>query len=219
MKPKTISITGLVSGIVLVVILLLTDNVAIAQKMLDFGVNVLHLTVTPLSGEETASQKTLSVTDQSVGSDVVTKVVTLVEDGTQEPEGGLVSVTVTFDKSADLPRRSPDAMGMLLEQSGSSLKIGSYSTRLIDGTRTCQPFEGEKETEVSLSESTRFVEDVTDFSQAKPVAGPSELQVQQVLKTIQQPGTLPECASLLIWGEWQGDLLIAEVILFHDELN
>ena len=46
-----------------------------------------------------------------------------------------------------------------------------------------------------------------------------DLHIQQVLRLVKDPGELPQCASLLVWGEKQGDLITADVILFHDEIN
>ena len=149
----------------------------------------------------------------------VIEIVPLVDGVAQETHGADLTVTVAFDKTADLPERAPDAWGVLLDQSAHSYLISPNTTRLVDGNRTCRPAVLEKETEILATESTRFFEDTTDFGQAEASKDPNKLYVQQVLQPIKQPGTLPECASMLIWGERQGDLLIADIILYHDELR
>lgn len=151
--------------------------------------------------------------------DMVVEILSLVEGAAQETDGADLTVIVTFDKTAELPERAPDAWGVLLGQSAHSYLIRSNTTRLVDGKRTCQPAGPGKVTKILAMESTRFFEDATDFSQAEAGKDPSKLHVQQVLQSIRQPGTLPECASMLIWGERQGDLLIADFILYHDELQ
>jgi hypothetical protein len=145
--------------------------------------------------------------------------ITIPKEGEVTPEDkeGLISVTVAMDKKAGLPEQPAEVMGVFLEGSGDFYSIGSYANHFVDRPRTCQRREGEIITRVVATERTRFVEDVTDFSQARPVDGPSDLHVQQVFRSIQQPVEIPECASVLVWGEWDGDWLIAEVILFHDE--
>lgn len=147
------------------------------------------------------------------------EVVPLVDGVAQETDGADLTVTVAFDETADLPERAPDAWGVLLDQSAHSYLISSNTTRFVDGKRTCQPAVSERKTEILTTESTRFFEDITDFSQAEAGKDPSKLHVQQVLQPVKQPGTLPDCASMLIWGEHQGNLVIADFILYHDELQ
>ena len=205
MKSTRLLITGFAGGTILGLVMLLT-SLAVAQEIPDSESDVLDLVITPWVSD-TAEE----------GSESVSLIVPPAVEGAQASEQGMITVTVSADKQAGLPKRPPQAMGVLLEESGDSYLVGSYAIQLVGGKRACERLEGGKVTHVSFTGNTRFVEDITDFSQAKPMNGPSDLYVQQVLRSIQKPIEIPECASMLVWGEWDGDLLIAEVILFHDE--
>lgn len=205
MKLTKILITGMLGGTILFICIMLTSNLGAAQEISDSEQDMIKV-VLPIS------QETLED-----GSDVIAKAAYL--EGEQDSRQDIISVTVFFDQRTDLPERIPDVRGVLLNQSESSYQVGSHTTRMVNGERTCQPLTGGKESEVIINGSTRFIEDATDFSQAKPINGSSDLFIHQKLKSIQQPGVLPDCASMLAWGEWQGDQLSADVILFHDELH
>ncbi|UCD42887.1 MAG: hypothetical protein JSV69_04605 [Chloroflexota bacterium] len=206
MKRIILLITGLVGGTILALAVLLLTGLAVAQEVPDSESDVLDLVVTPWVSD--AAEE---------GIETVSIIIQPESESMQETDSEIISITVTADKNAGLPGRQPEAMGVLLEATGDSYLIGPYATRLVDGKGTCARPEGGKVKRVSVTDLTRFVEDVTDFSQAKPLNGPSDLHVQQVLKSIQQPIEIPGCASMLVWGEWHGDRLIAEVIFFHDE--
>lgn len=150
---------------------------------------------------------------------VITQVVEMEEMGGSRYEPGELRVIVTQDKTLDLPEGQPAARGVLLSQSGNKLLIGKFSTRLEDGKRTCAPGEDSKMLDIILQDETRFVEDATDFAQARSIDETTDLHVQQTLRLIKDPGDLPLCASILVWGERYGDQIIAEVLLFHEEIN
>lgn len=149
--------------------------------------------------------------------DRIEKVVTSINGVPQPADQADLSVTVYFDKSTALPKRSPDAHGILFTQSDHTYLIQSGVNKWMDGKFTCQPSNAGQKIEILATGSTVFVEDVTDFSQAQAGDDPSKFYVQQVLETVERPDALPECASLLVWGQRQGDQLVAEIILYHDE--
>lgn len=206
MNLNKILITGLLSSAVLLVSIMLTINLGAAHEI-------------PDSEQDSITKLMLPLTQETVdeGSDMITQAV--FPEAELETEQGVINVTVSLDKSADLPDRIPDLTGVLLEQSGGSFWVDSYSSRMVDGKPNCQSFTGGKGTEITFNESTRFIEDATDFNQAKPLSSSTDLIIQQNLLSIQQPDALPNCASMLIWGNWQGDQLTADVILFHDEFH
>lgn len=206
MRHIRLLITGLAGGMILVLAMLLLTGLTVAQENPEPERAVLDLVVSPW-GSDAAEE----------GNEVGSIAIPLEGKGTQASEPGMVTITVSADKQAGLPERPPQALGVLLKESGDSFLVGSIAAQLVDGKRTCELLEGGKATRVSVTDNTRFVEDVTDFNQAKPLSGPSDLHVQQVLKSIQKPVEIPECASMLVWGEWHGDRLIAEVIFFHEE--
>lgn len=150
---------------------------------------------------------------------VITQVVEMEEKGGSRYEPGELRVIVTRDKTLDLPEGVPAARGVLLSQSGNKLLIGKFSTRLEDGKRTCAPGEDSKTLNILLQDNTRFVKDATDFAQARSIDETTDLHVQQTLRLINDPGELPLCASMLVWGERVGDQIVADVILFHEEIN
>lgn len=148
--------------------------------------------------------------------DRIEKVVTSVNGVAQRADQADLTVTVYFDKSAALPQRSPDVHGVLFAQSDHTYLIKPGVNKLVDGNFICQPSNGGHEIEILTTESTVFVEDVTDFSQAQASDDPTKLYVQQMLETVERPDALPECASLQVWGKRQGDQIIADIIFYHD---
>lgn len=208
MKRIYILIAGLCAGAVLAVSLVLTVNPAGAQDMPDSDQDVIEEVILPESQATAADPR-----------EILELIVTPRDSSDQLDEAGVISITIAFDETADLPKREPAIWGVLLESSDNSLVIRSSPTSLVNGKRTCQPTEGGKQTNVLLSGESRFVEDITDFNQAEPVTGPNDLFVSQILKDVQRPVKFPKCTSVLIWGEWDGDQLVADVILFHDELR
>jgi hypothetical protein len=206
MKRTRLLIASLAGGIILAMGALLLTNLAVAREIPGSESDTYDLVVTPWDSQASEdNNQAIAITIPLEGED------------TPEDEQGLISVTVALDRNAALPERPAEVIGVFLEESGDFYSIGSYADHPLDGQRTCQRRGGEIVTRVVAAESTRFIEDVTDFSQASPVDGPSDLHVQQDLRPIQQPVEIPECASMLVWGEWDGDRLIAEAILFHDE--
>jgi hypothetical protein len=149
--------------------------------------------------------------------DRIEDVVTSVDGVPQPADQADLTITVYFDKSAGLPLRSPDAHGVLFAQSDHTYLIKPGANKLVDGKFTCQPSNGGHETEILATGSTVFVEDITDFSRAQAGNDPTQLYVQQVLETVDQPAALPECASLQVWGKRQGDEIVADIIFYHDE--
>lgn len=207
MKRYILIAAGLLAGALLVIPLIFSANLVLAEEISPEDSDVIVNVVSSQSEQEFEVE------------DVLTRVVPVGGEGSQEVEPGTIQVIVTKDTTSDLPEGPPDAWGVLLEQSGSSLWMAKATTHLAAGERTCSAADSSPQVQVSLKEDTRFVEDATDFSQAQASDDPAVLNVQQVLRPVPEAGELPRCASLLVWGERQEDQLIADVILFHDELR
>lgn len=208
MNRQIIIQIGLLAGAVLTIsVLLATQGVAAQDNSRTDGEVIARIVSRlPVGGPEKEEG-------------VIAQTVPALGEGDLQAEKDILRVIVTLDKAFELPEGPADAWGVLLNQSGNALLIGKFSTRLVDGERACAPPEGGKMLKIFLKESTHYVEDATDFNQAKVKDESNDLHVQQVLRSVPKLDKLPQCASLLVWGEQQGDGIIADVILFHDELR
>lgn len=65
---------------------------------------------------------------------------------------------------------------------------------------------------VSTNEETQFLVDVTRMPGGQVDGG--SITAQQVVQAMEQPLAIPYPAFISVWGQWQNDVLLADVVLY-----
>jgi hypothetical protein len=65
---------------------------------------------------------------------------------------------------------------------------------------------------VLTNDETQFLADVTRLS-GRQVDGGS-ITAQQAVQAVEQPLAIPYPAFISVWGQWQNDVLLADVVLY-----
>ena len=138
----------------------------------------------------------------------------LINHPSAESDSMLGSLSIGAKRAAELPAREPDAVGIVVRREDNTLFIGTNivkfdTVRDVSGKITDRriAYDGPV-LEVVVTHDTMIYRDATEIDR---YAGTN--QIQQVVK----PGQLDEIsvnAALQVWGERQGDRLIARVLVY-----
>lgn len=138
------------------------------------------------------------------------------EDVTDDGSGNPVTVKTIILPAVELPQRPSEAGGILKRQEDNSYFVGtgsvSVSVQVIDGESSTAVEHSGPEVEIVTNRDTQFYQDVTrvDFTASES----KEQTLQQEIRLVDRPETMPDGAEMQVWGEKRGDRVIAEVIVF-----
>jgi hypothetical protein len=131
--------------------------------------------------------------------------------------GGGSEQTFALDitPAEELPKTEPEARGLFVERKDNSIFIGTGDVKVLvsAGQGDEEPvvdadYSGDK-VEVVISNDTIIYRDATEFDPEDPGA-----TVQQVVELSTIDDISPQ-SSISVWGRKAGDLIIADVIVFH----
>ena len=139
------------------------------------------------------------------------------EDENGESE---VTVGVSFSPAAELPDEPIATWGVLLSEDNNSYLVGSGPNFVqvdeVNGALQPIPHHEGPEVEVVVTQDTLFYEDVTNTERAENTAVSTEMELQQVIRSVPKPDLMPTVANLLVWGDRTGERVVARVIVFTD---
>ena len=184
------------------------------NKKIGIGIGVVVLVLLLAGGAFTAVQ--LLTADDGGGEAGGTMVF---EDVYDDGSGSPVSVKTIIEPSPDLPQEQPAAGGIYLSEEDSSYYVGtgniSISAQTINGETSVSADHSGPKVEVVVAHDTIFYKDVTKIDWNPTESG--ERRYVQELRQIDRPAELSQGNSLTVWGDKNGDRVIAKVIVIGEE--
>jgi hypothetical protein len=126
-------------------------------------------------------------------------------------QGELDANQVVRQTSPDLPATVPQLFGIVIKRSDQRLTI--RDSPVINGNVSGNP-PANQETrlvDVVVSRKTRIMKDVSDS-----VAPQFKDGIQMQAVTVSEMDEISQNAFVMIWGDWQGDRINADVICFQN---
>lgn len=184
------------------------------NKKVGLGIGIVVLVLLLAGGVFTAVQLlTAQENGGSGGGQMV------FEDVFDDGSGNPVSVTTIIDPSPDLPQEKPVAGGIFLREEDSSYFLGtgniSISAETVNGETSVSADHSGPEVEVVVGHDTVFYKDVTDIDW-NPTESAERHFVQEI-QQIEKPTEMPDATSMTVWGEKNGDRVIARVIVMSEQ--
>lgn len=184
------------------------------NKKVGLGIGIVVLVLVLAGGAFTAVQLLTAQEPSGVGSGQM-----YFEDVMMDGDGNAVTVSTTIDPSPDLPQEKPVAGGIFLREEDSSYFLGtgniSISAETVNGETSVSADHSGPEVEVVVGHDTVFYKDVTEIDW-----NPSESAERHFVQEVQQvdrPVEMLDAANMTVWGEKNGDRVIATVIVFSEQ--
>ncbi|MCE1253200.1 MAG: hypothetical protein LWX83_06575 [Anaerolineae bacterium] len=133
-------------------------------------------------------------------------------------KGVTSSISIDMDPAPELPETKADKHGVFVRRSDNSIFIGTGNIQAVasmggDGkVNTDVSYDGPV-IEVVITHDTQIFKDITEMPEPSQL-GSKTVHLQQVVET----GSLDEITDkqvVNVWGNIQGDRLIARVVLYH----
>ena len=145
------------------------------------------------------------------------KIIELVRD-----EGdGPFSLRVVVEPAPELPNRFPEAAGVFVNRDGDQIVVGTGQIELdieveIPGEETITLSHNGPEVEVVVNDNTVIYHDVTDLDFKPSAQENGEKIIQQRVELAASANGVGENTELQVWGERQGDQIMAEVLVYRE---
>ncbi len=140
------------------------------------------------------------------------------EDVMDDGSGNPVTVKTVILPAAELPDRPSEAGGVLKRQEDNSYYVGtgsiSVSIQEINGETSTAVEHSGPEVEVVTGHDTQFYRDVTQVSFTASES--KEQTLQQEVMLVDQPEEMPDGAEMQVWGQKNGDRVIADTIVYSE---
>jgi hypothetical protein len=140
------------------------------------------------------------------------------EDVMDDGSGAPVTVRTVILPAAELPDRPSEAGGILKRQEDNSYYVGtgsiSVSIENVNGQESMAVEHSGPEIEVVAGSDTQFYQDVTEVSFTASES--KEQTLQQEIRPVEQPETMPDGANFQAWGEKRGDRVTADIIVYSE---
>ena len=184
------------------------------NKKIGLGIAVVVLVLLLAGGMFTAVQL---LTAQEGGNEAGGTMV--YEDMFDDGSGNPVSVKTIIEPSPDLPQEQPATSGIFVSELDNSYFIGtgdiSISAQTVNGETSVSSEHSGPKVEVVAGHDTIFYKDVTKIDWEPSESG--ERRYVQELVQVDQPSELTGGNSLTVWGDKNGDRVIAQVIVISEE--
>ena len=145
---------------------------------------------------------------------------TVFEEVIDDGSGNAISVKTIIEPSPELPSEQAAVGGMYLREQDSSYFVGTVdilvASQTVNGVKsiTSRNHSG-PEVEVVVDHGTVFYEDVTEIDWNS--AESAERHFVQELRPIERPAELSEAANLTVWGDKNGDRIVAQIVVISEE--
>jgi hypothetical protein len=116
----------------------------------------------------------------------------------------------------ELPERQADVFGLFVSQSDDTLVIGTGNTMVFMSSEGGSPetsYDGPA-VEVLVTNQTQLYEDITEISFDTDASN-----IQEQVQLVESLGDLEDGTMVRVWGQQRGDRLIAEIVVYRDELG
>ncbi len=137
----------------------------------------------------------------------------VIDDG-----AGAKTVTVIVEPSSQLPNESPAASGVLAGHEGNTLLVGTGDIELevenINGEVTMSTSHSGPALTVLLTDDTVYYKDVTEIPDESAETG--EYRFEQQITAVSSLDGMGDAAELMIFGETDGDVITADIVVFGE---
>jgi hypothetical protein len=125
------------------------------------------------------------------------------------PEGAETFMMPMPEAAPELPDRAPETMGLFIGRTDDTLTIGTGNVmaRISNEPDAVPEFNYDGvAVEVLVTNQTELFEDVTEFT-------PGQTSVQQKVEKLENLDDLEENTTVQVWGQRDGDRIVAETIV------
>ncbi len=183
------------------------------SKKIGLGITVVALVLLLAGGAFTAVQLLTAQEESGERSGTM-----IFEDVMDDGSGNPINVRTIIEPSPDLPQGQAAAGGVFLREMDSSYFVGtgniSVSVQVMNGETSVATDHSGPEVEVVVGRGTIFYEDVTKIDRDMSESG--ERRYVQEIRSIEKPTQIPDGASLTVWGEKNGDRVVADVVVISE---
>ena len=183
------------------------------NKKIGLGIGIVVLVLLLAGGAFTAVQLLTAQEPSGGGGQMIFEDV--IDDGSGNP----VTITTIVDPSPDLPQEQPVASGIFLREEDSSYFLGtgdiSIAAQTVNGETSISTDHSGPEVEVVVGRDTVFYKDVTEIDWNATESG--ERHLVQEVQQVDRPAEMVDVADITVWGEKNGDRVIASVIVFSEQ--
>jgi hypothetical protein len=116
----------------------------------------------------------------------------------------------------ELPERQADVFGLFVSQNDDTLVIGTGNTMVLFGSEGGPPetsYDGIA-VEVFVTNQTQLYEDITEISFDTDAS-----DIQEQVRPVESLDDLEEGTMVRVWGQQRGDRLIAEIVVYRNEMG